>query len=241
MLGAACASLMLFAPAPVKAAEFTDAQKAEIEAIIKEMIKTNPEFIDTALRDYYRQKDENTKKNAEVKLQEYQEYFKDASLPMAGNPEGDVTVVEYFDYNCGYCKKAYTDIMKILEEDNNIRVVFQEMPILSTSSQTMSALAMAAHKQGKYFEMHQALMDYRGPQTVEAFMGLAKKLDLDLKKLEEDATSTELGDQVKKSMEMARSLGISGTPGFIVGERIYPGYIGLDGIKKAIADARATN
>ncbi|MDH5723824.1 MAG: DsbA family protein, partial [Alphaproteobacteria bacterium] len=222
LLSALCASTILFTPNLSKAAEFTDAQKSEIETIVKEMIKANPEFIDTAMRDYYRDQEEKTKQNAEIKLQEYKDYFKNADLPMAGNPDGDVTVVEYFDYNCGYCKKAYADIVTLLGEDKNLRVVFQEMPILSPSSQTMAALAMAAHKQGKYFEMHQALMDYRGPQTIESYVELAKKIGLDIAKLEEDAKSAETGDMVKKSVDMAQNLGIRGTPGFIIGGKVYP-------------------
>lgn len=239
LLSALCVSTISFLPTLAKAAEFSDAQKAEIETIVKDMIKANPEFVDTALRDYYKDQDESIKKNAEVKLQEYQDYFNKPDLPMAGNPDGDVTVVEYFDYNCGYCKKAFADVVKILEEDKNLRVVFQEMPILSPSSQTMAALALAAHQQGKYFEMHKVLMDYRGPQTIEAYVELAKKLGLDMAKLEADAKSTEIAESVKTSTEMAKNMGIRGTPGFVVGKKIYPGYIGLDGLKKAIADERA--
>ncbi len=224
---------------PVKAEELTEGQKKEIEELFKQLVEKHPGLIADSVTNYYREQDQKAKENAQGKVKEYSDFYKQTNLPVAGNPDGDVTVVEYFDYNCGYCKKAFQDISKLLEEDKNIRVVFQEMPILSPSSKNMATIAMAAHKQGKYFEMHTALMNYRGPQTIEAFMGLAGKQGLDVEQLKKDIGSGDIDQAILKSMEMARSVGITGTPGFVIGERIYPGYIGLDGLKKAIQEVRS--
>ncbi len=118
-------------------------------------------------------------------------------------------------------------------------MVFQEMPILSPSSKIMAEYAMAAHEQGKYFEMHQALMDYRGGQGDEAYIKLAKGLGLDIEKLKADAKSASVSASIDKSSSMAKDLGIRGTPGFVIGNEIYPGYIGIDSLRKAVEKARS--
>lgn len=239
MLGVACAGA-LFSPAMAKAQAFTEEQKKELQTLIGDYIANNPQKILDAVNDHMRKQEEDSRASAVKNLEQYKEYFADKSLPMAGNPDGDVTVVEFFDYNCGYCKKAYQDIRALLEEDKNLRVVLQEMPILSASSATMAGVALAAHKQGKYFEMHMALMDYRGAQSEEAFLGLAKDIGLDVEKLKVDVSDPATRAAFEKASSVANSLGIRGTPGFIIGDKIFPGYIGLEGLRDAIKEARAS-
>lgn len=224
---------------PAYAEAFTEEQKTELNDLIKKYLMENPDIILNSVDEYRRKEEVKSQQSAQDNLKQYQEYFKSPDRPMAGNPNGDITVVEFFDYNCGYCKKAFTDIQALLKEDPNVRIVFQEMPILSPASQTMAVLAEAAHKQGKYFEMHAALMDHRGQQTPEAFNEIAQKIGLDLTKLEAEKSSADIETSIKKSMTMARDLGIRGTPGFVIGDQIYPGYIGIDGLKNAIAEERA--
>lgn len=222
-----------------KAEAFTDAQKTELEKLFKEFLADNPQAILDSVDNYRADQERRTQQSAQEKLQDYQDYFQKADLPVAGNPNGDVTVVEYFDYNCGYCKRAFEDIQKIIAADSNVRVVFQEMPILSVSSIKMAKYAMAAHEQGKYFEMHTALMNHRGPQSDEAFIGLASNLGLDTEKLKADAESEAIKSSIDKSIDMARQLGIRGTPGFVIDDKIHAGYIGFDRMKSAINEARA--
>ena len=236
-----CAAALCAPVSSAAAAPFTAEQKAEIEAMFKEFLAANPEAILQSVDNFRAEQEKKTQQSAQDNLQEYQEYFLNKDLPIAGNPDGDVTLVEFFDYNCGYCRKAFADIQTLLGEDKNLRVVFQEMPILSPSSRTMATLALAAHDQGKYFEMHKALMDYRGSQSDDAFYKLAESLGLDMAKMKAAVTSEEMQAEITKSMDMARALGIKGTPGFVVGDRIYPGYIGTDALRKAVADARAEN
>ena len=240
LLMAGLCSAVFFAPVQnVRAEAFTAEQKTELEALFKTFLADNPEAILKSVDDYRTAQEIKSQQSAEETLKNYQGYFSGSGLPMAGNPHGDVTVVEYFDYNCGYCRKAFADIQTILKEDNNLRVVFQEMPILSPSSKKMAAFAMAAHNQGKYFEMHTALMDYKGSQSDDAYIKLAEKLGLDVVKLKEDVAGDDIAKAIEESSGMANALGIRGTPGFIIGERIYPGYIGLDGLRKAIEGARS--
>jgi len=233
-----CAAALLAPINTAQAETFTAKQTKEIEVLFKKFLSENPELILETVDNYRSTQEKLTQQSAQKNLAEYEDYFAAKDLPTAGNPDGDVTLVEYFDYNCGYCRKAFEDIVVLLEEDKNLRVIFQEMPILSPSSINMASIALAAQEQGKYFEMHQALMDYRGGQSDEAFYGVAKKIGLDIEKLKIAAGSDEVKAKIKKSMDMAKTLDIRGTPGFIIGDKIYPGYIGLDGLREAVKDAR---
>lgn len=239
LLALAASTAFLLAPANANAQGFTDDQKKEIEAIFKQMIADNPQAILDSVEQHRVDQEKKSQQTAQENLKEYIEYFKSNDLPMAGNPEGDITLVEYFDYNCGYCRKAFADIQTILSEDKNVRVILQEMPILSPSSAKMAAYALAALKQGKYFEMHVALMEYKGSQTDTAYLNLGEKIGLDVEKLKADVESADVKAQIQKTLEMARNLGIRGTPGFIIGEKIFPGYIGVEGLRKGLKEARA--
>lgn len=225
-------------PLQADAQSFSAEQEKELEALFKKFLADNPEAILKSVDDYRAEQERKSQQSAKDSLKEYKDHFKDNSLPLGGNPNGDITVVEFFDYNCGYCRKAFEDLNKLIEQDGNLRVVFQELPILSPSSKTMAEVALAANMQGKYFEMHQALMDYRGSQTADAYYKLAGDLGIDVEKLKTDAKSAEVQEQLKKTMEIASAVGIRGTPGFIIGDEIYPGYIGMDGLKNAIKKAR---
>ncbi len=220
------------------AAGFTSEQKQEVEALFKQFITDNPELILQSVKQYQEDQERKVMQSAQENLKEYQSYFAKKDLPMTGNPDGDVTIVEFFDFNCGYCKKAFEDVQTIIKDDKNVRIIFQDMPILSPSSAKMTNLALAAHKQGKYFEMHKALMDYRGSQNDAAFFKLAEELGLDMDQLKLDALGADVQASVTKSKDMAQALGIRGTPGFIIGNKVYPGYIGIEAMKKAVQEAR---
>lgn len=236
-----CAAVLLGGYNNVHAQGLTDAQKEEINTIIKEYIASNPQDILDAVENYRMEQEKQIEKSAKDNLKTYEDFFKRDDITIGGNPDGDVTIVEFFDYNCGYCRKAFMDIRKLIEQDDNLRVVLLEMPILSPSSKKMAEIALAAHEQGKYFEMHTALMDYKGNQSEDAFLKLAEKLDLDIEKMKKDMQSEKIQAAIGKTAEMGRKLGVRGTPGFIIGDEIYPGYIGLQGLKNAVKEARKKN
>ena len=233
----ASAPIAFAAQADVKSS-FTKEQKAELDVLLRQFVNDNPELIMESFRQFQEDQEEKAEQSAQESLERYKEGFADRNLPMVGNPDGDVTVVEFFDYNCRYCVKAFEDIMKFIEEDKNIRVVLLDMPILSQSSQIMATIGLAANKQGKYFEMHKALMEYSGSQSEEAFLTLAKDIGLDIEQLKKDMNSAEIKSMISKNRAMSHNLGIQGTPGFVVGDRIYPGYIGKNGLRKAVKEAR---
>ncbi len=241
MLATGLILLPLAQTVPSHAESFTPEQKKELEVMMKDFIMNNPEVLLESVQQHQIREEERAQLSAQEKLVDYKDTFgKGGPLPEAGNPDGDVTVVEFFDYNCGYCKKAYQDIMKVIESDDKVRVVFIDMPILSPTSKLMAEISVAAHKQGKYFEVHQALMDYRGPQSADKYYELAEKAGVDIEQLKKDMKSAEVQTRINKNMQMAADLNIRGTPGFVIGGKLYPGYIGMQRLKDGIEDARSS-
>ena len=155
-----------------------------------------------------------------------------------GNPKGDVTVVEFFDYNCGYCKSMVPAITEILDQDDNLRMVMKEFPILGTGSLVAAQAALAAREQGKYAEMHMALISHKGALNRESVESVAKSIGLDVVKLVEDMKNPNINDILSSNMALAQDLGIEGTPALIVGDTLVPGAIGKDRLLNLIADAR---
>ncbi len=238
LLGAA-AVFVSFTTTPAQAAEqFSADQKTEIEQMFKDYIMNNGEVVIEAV-DAFRQKEEvaEQEKMAET-IQSKMSVLASADAPSAGNPKGDVTIIEFLDYNCGYCKKAWPDINTVLETDKNVHFIFREMPILGESSKVAAQWALAAQKQDKYFEFHSALMKFKGAKNEKTMLDISKKLGLDTDKMKKDANSKAIKKQLDADIALARSLGVSGTPAFIIGGEFYPGYLGKEGFKDAIKKAR---
>ncbi len=147
----------------------------------------------------------------------------DLGTPVLGNLNGDVSIVEFFDYQCGYCKAAERRIRKIAKEDGNIRVVIKDFPILGTESRFAARAALASHRQGKHEIFHYAMMDHRGQLSIETIIKIAKTVGLDINQLLEDMDSPEIADQIISNFDLARSLKISYTPGFFVDTRVLSG------------------
>ena len=163
-------------PEPAKMAAFTLDQKQQIEKIIKDYLITNPEIfieVQTALEE--KMEKEQAEKLKVAIAENAAEIYREPDAAVAGNPDGDITVVEFFDYNCGYCKRGLGDIVKLVESDPNVRVVFKELPILSKGSEEAARVALAAKKQGKYWEVHRALLQARGHMNEAAALRLAEK------------------------------------------------------------------
>jgi protein-disulfide isomerase len=226
---------------PARAAEaaLTDNQKTEVQQVIKQYLRDNPEVIIEAFQAYQEKQQREQMANAAGKITEFKDKLTAADLPEAGNPKGDITVVEFFDYNCGYCKKAIEDIKSVLETDKNVRFVFFDMPILGPTSMTAAKWAHAAHAQGKFFEFHKAVLEHNGGLNDDVLAEIAGKVGMDVEKAKKDANDPAVAEALEKSLQMGHDIGIQGTPGFIIGTDLFPGYLGQDGLKKAIDDARA--
>ncbi|MCM2344487.1 MAG: DsbA family protein [Alphaproteobacteria bacterium] len=238
-LSLAFAGLMLSA-APVLAQQggIPDDERAKIETVIQDYLDKNPGVVLQAL--------EKNQENQRVEMErQFVDKFataKDEILkekhPTVGPETADVTIFEFYDYNCGYCKKAFADVAKIVEEDKNVRFVFIEMPILSESSIEAARWALAIDQQGKFFEYHSALMNHGGMKDKATLEKYASQVGVDIKKATADADSRAVLETIEKNLALARSLGISGTPAFVIGNQLTPGYMGLEGMKAAIAEAR---
>jgi protein-disulfide isomerase len=227
-----------FAAPAYAADDFSAGQKTAIEQIIKDYLHEHPEIIMESVENYRTKQEQDAQAKTEEAIVQKLDWLAAADAPSVGNPKADVTVVEFFDYNCGYCKRAMPDVKGIVESDKNVRFVFREMPILSPESRMMSQWALAAHKQGKYFEYHVALMDSPGPKDAAALEQIAKDVGLDTAKLKADAASQEVTDMLEADLKAAQEIGIQGTPAFIINGTMYPGYLGPEGLKQSIESAR---
>ena len=218
-----------------------DAQKKEVENVIQDYILKNPEVLMRAIQEYQiRQRiaeREETKKNL-VSLAPA--LNQNRASPVIGNPDGNVTIVDFFDYRCGYCKRVFPTIQALLKEDGNIRYVLKEYPILGPDSVIASQASLAVWdiEPEKYLPFHSALMTVRGQINDTKILGVAKKLGIDTDALRKGMDSLTVRGELNKNMELAESLGISGTPAFIVGQHLVPGAASLEELKKLVSAAR---
>jgi protein-disulfide isomerase len=211
------------APSPV-AKDFSADQRKEIEKIIKNYLITNPEiFLEAQTALEAKMEKEQAEKLKVAIAENAKEIYRDPLADVAGNRNGDITVVEFFDYNCGYCKRGLHDVIKLVEKDPNVRVVFKELPILSKGSEEASRVAIASGKQGKYWDVHKAMLEAKGVMNEANALAIATKLGLDIEKLKKDMTSPEVEAEIKKSEALAKKMGVNGTPHFLVGDRAIPG------------------
>jgi protein-disulfide isomerase len=218
-----------------------DVSDDRIKALIAETLRDNPELILEALQALEaRQAEAEAAAAAAVLTNERALLERDPNAPVLGNPDGDVTVVEFFDYNCPYCKRAMPEIDALLAQDGQIRLVLREWPILSEGSALAARAALAARKQGKYPEMHDALMNMRGKLEADTVMRIAGEVGLDLEKLKADMQSPEVEEHIATSMRLADALGFNGTPAFIVGDQLIPGFVEKAQLAEAVASARQT-
>ncbi len=230
---AAVAALSLTSPASAQDMSKDDVKKLALEAILE-----NPEIIMQAI-DILRAQENEDKASAQQQafLDNKELLQNDPNAPVLGNPDGDVTIVEFFDYNCGYCKRAMVAMQAVLEKDKNIRVVYREFPILSEASVFASRAALASRAQGKYEEFHWALMS---AQTADeaAVLTIAEQIGLDVAKLQADMDAPEVVEHIQTSRDVANALQFTGTPSFIIGDEIVGGFIPQDVMEEVIADAR---
>ncbi len=199
---------------------FSDAQKAELHKIIKDYLLANPEvFMEVQQALETKMEKVQAEKMAVALKENSAEIYRAPTAPVAGNPKGDVTVVEFFDYNCGYCKKAFVDVLAAAEKDKNIKLVLKELPILSKGSDETARAALAAKMQGKYWEFHRAMLESPGQANEQTSLKIAEKLGLNIAKLKADMNGAEVKAEITRTRVLAEKLGINGTPHFLIGER----------------------
>ncbi|VAV99385.1 27kDa outer membrane protein [hydrothermal vent metagenome] len=192
-------------------------QKAEINQMIRDYILEQPEILTEAFQIL------QNRRNKAMLTKHHTRLYDDGFSFVGGNKSGDVTVIEFFDYNCGVCKRALSVVEKLKKQDSNLRVIYKEFPILSESSYIASKAAMASINQGKYPEFHAALMKNPGKLTEKRIFEIARSVGIDEQLLAKDMTSPKLERNIQVNHSLAQALNITGTPGYIVGDIVFTG------------------
>ena len=211
---------------------FSKKQQDDINNMIRAYILEHPEILPEAIQIL-----QNRSKKA-LLSQNHTRLYEDGFSFVGGNRDGDVTVVEFFDYNCGYCKKAFSTVERLKKTDGNIRIIYKEFPILSEVSYVASKAAMASIKQGKYEVFHKALLNNNGKLTEDKIFSIARGLGMDEKKLAKDMTNPLLERNIQVNHSLAKALDITGTPGFVIGNAIIPGAVPYEQLMALIGQAR---
>jgi protein-disulfide isomerase len=210
-----------------------------VEQIVRDYLIRHPEVVGNALRALEQQREVAERQRRAEALRTYQkDLTRDPAAPVAGNPDGDVTVVEFFDYRCGFCKTVLPTVQQLLREDPKVRVVYKELPILGPDSLLASRAALAARTQGKYAALHDALMAAREPLTRPTILDIARRAGLDAGRLDKDMEAPAILAQIRRNHELAEKIGINGTPAFVIGAELAPGALDLATLKRLVDQAR---
>ena len=234
-------SIMMLCLSPAtNAAEFSDSQRQEMESIVRDYLLSHPELLQEmsqSLEQKQKQAEDEQRKEGLVKYAS--QIFRDKSDYVAGNPNGNVTMVEFFDYNCPWCKKDFPDVMALLDEDKELKVVLKEFPILGPDSEYAAKAAIAAGKQGKYLQMHSALYQHEGKVTEAIVDEIAAAQGLDMEQLKKDMEDPKTAEIINRNRDLAQSLAINGTPAFVIDDKLVPGYLPKDELANMIKEVRA--
>ena len=234
--------LALPAAAPARAQPFSADQRGEIEKIIKDYLLSHPELMQDVMN-------ELEKKQAMAEAEKHRTTVKENSAAIfasprqvtLGNPQGDVTVVEFFDYNCSYCKRAMTDMVELMKNDAKLKFVLKEFPVLGEGSVQAAQVGAAVRMQDKtgkkYLEFHQKLLGGRGQADKTRALAVAKEIGLDVARIEKDIAGDEVKATIEESFKLAEALGLNGTPSYVVGTDVVIGAVGANTLKEKINSA----
>ena len=244
IFAAALCVALLGVPAAAPAQSFNAEQRGEIERIIKDYLMKHPEVLQEVMTELDRRQTlaEAEKHRAAVK-QHSAAIFNSPRQVTIGNQQGDVTVVEFFDYNCGYCKRAMIDMFELLKADPKVRFVLKEFPVLGEASVQAAQVAAAVRMQDKaggkkYLEFHQKLLTGRGQTDKARALAVAKEIGLDAARIERDIAGEEVKATLEESFRLAEALGLNGTPSYVIGSDVVIGAVGLTALKEKVNVAR---
>jgi protein-disulfide isomerase len=231
------------APPAASAQSFSDAQRGDIETIVKNYLVAHPEVLEEAMAELSKRQAAAEAEKSEAAVSENAEkIFNSPRGVVLGNRDGDVTFVEFFDYNCGYCKRAMADMLDLMKSDSKLKVVLKEFPVLSQGSVEAAQVAVAVRMQDpggkKYLDFHQKLLGGRGAADKARAMAAAKDAGLDMARIEKDLASPEVKSTIEENLKLAEAMGLNGTPSYVIGKQVVIGAVGLDGLKEKISTAR---
>ena len=230
-------------PPAASAQSFSDTQRGDIETIVHDYLIAHPEVLEEAMAELSkRQAAAEAKKHEAGVATNAETLFNSPRGVVLGNKDGDVTFVEFFDYNCGYCKRAMTDMLDLMKTDSKLKVVLKEFPVLSEGSVDAAKVAVAVRMQDpggkKYLDFHQRLLGGRGPADKTHAMAAAKEAGLDTARIEKDLASPEVRATLEENFKLAEAMGMNGTPSYVIGKQVVIGAVGLEGLKEKIGIAR---
>lgn len=223
--------------------EFSPAQAHEIETIVKNYLVQHPEVLQDAMESLDRRQKEADAEKARGTIKDNNAtIFNSTHQVVLGNPQGKVTMVEFFDYNCAFCKRALPDMLELLKTDPDLKFVLKEFPVLGPGSLEAAHVAVAARMQDpsgkKYFEFHQKLLGGRGPADKARALAVAKDVGFDMARLEKDMNTDEVKVTIEENMKLADALGVNGTPSYVVGDEVVVGAVGVDELRAKIKNER---
>lgn len=238
----ALAIALVPALAASQSAPFTDAQRQAIGELVREYLVKNPEVLQEAMAELEKRQQEAQKTAQATALRSSRETLINSPRDIvAGNPAGDVTLVEFFDYNCGYCKRALTDVRALFKADPKLRVVLKDFPVLGPESLEASRVSLAVKQQlkgEKLFDYHTRVMETRGRVNGERALAVAKEMGLDMARLQKDMDGPEVRAAIQENVTLGDQLGLTGTPAFVIGDEIISGAVGVEPLKRTVAGVR---
>ena len=226
---------------PIQAQTFSTDQRQQIEGIIKNYLISHPEVVQDVMAELdKRQQSAEAEKHRLAVDDNSSAIFRSPHQVVLGNPQGNVTMVEFFDYNCGYCRHAMSDMLELLKTDSNLKFVLKEFPVLGEGSVEAAKVAVAVRMQDpkKYLDFHTKLLGGRGPADKARAMAAAKEAGLDTARIEKDLADPEVKATIEENLKLAEDMGMNGTPSYVIGKQIVIGAVGLDGLKEKIGIAR---
>ena len=215
--------------------------REEVEKIVREYILKNPEIVRDAIIELRRREEQAETQLRSDALKSHQaKLFNSPRGVVIGNPKGNVTLVEFFDYNCGYCKKALGDINELIKNDPNLKIVLKELPMLSPGSVEAARIGIAVRiqEQTKYLAFHRILLTGRGEANAARALAAAKEAGLDIERIKKDMNSPEVDATLQESAELAEALKVSGTPTYVLADQVIPGALPYERLTLAIAAVR---
>ena len=210
--------------------------KEQVETIVHDYLMAHGDVILNSVESYQK-KDLNDRQAQALKVN-HDELFNNEKSPFIGNPKGDVTLIEFFDYNCHYCKDVFPTLKSLSDSDKNLKIIFKDFPILAPSSETAAKWALAAQRQDKYFEFHQKMMEHKGPITDEDIEKVAKAVNLDLSAARSYVDSTDAMMQLERNRALASQMSFNGTPSFVIGRGLSSGASDITTLKALVSASR---
>jgi protein-disulfide isomerase len=244
LLAAACVALMMAAaPLSLRAEEFSKTQRSEIERVIRDYLIAHPEVLQEAMAELDKRQAATQAEKQKAAVRTHAELLFNAPNQVTlGNPKGNVTFVEFFDYNCGYCKRAMEDMLALMKSDRNLKVVLKEFPVLGPPSLEAARVGVAVQLQDpsgkKYLEFHQKLLGSRGRADEARALAVAKEIGMDIDRIRKDMKGPEVQKVLQQDFKLAESLGLNGTPSYVIGDEVVIGAVGLAGLQEKINTAR---